>query len=282
MKLTTSDLASLTNEASALSTINNNNALIEAALENTLSRDGTSPNTMTASLDMNSQRIINLPTPGSDNDAARKIDIDNAILGDYSGQIINGTANQITASTVGTTTTLSLPNALTFTGKTVTGGTFSSPTITGGTQSSPAITTPNIIGTTAVGNAAAGSVGELLTGSGNQALVTATSKDICTISLTPGDWDLYFQGLFAGAGATITTDVRLGINTVSNTLPAQSPGLYFQFRNSAGLTDFVYMPTVGPLRVNISATTTYYGVAQATFTVSTFSCQGLLRARRIR
>jgi hypothetical protein len=38
-----------------------NNALVEAALENTLSRDGTSPNQMEANLDMNSYRIQNLP-----------------------------------------------------------------------------------------------------------------------------------------------------------------------------------------------------------------------------
>ena len=40
--------------------INANNALIEAAVENTLSRDGTSPNTMSVNLDMNSNRINNL------------------------------------------------------------------------------------------------------------------------------------------------------------------------------------------------------------------------------
>ena len=41
--------------------INANNALIETAMENTLSRDGTSPNQMQAGLDMNSNRITNLP-----------------------------------------------------------------------------------------------------------------------------------------------------------------------------------------------------------------------------
>lgn len=62
-KLILSDLANLQNEATAVSTLAANNALVETALENTLSRDGTSPNTMTASLDMNSQTIINLPSP---------------------------------------------------------------------------------------------------------------------------------------------------------------------------------------------------------------------------
>ena len=56
---------------------------------------------------------------------------------------ITGTANEITVT--GTTTpTLSLPSALTFTGKTITGGTFASPTLTtptigDGTESAPSL-----------------------------------------------------------------------------------------------------------------------------------------------
>lgn len=59
-KLSLSDLANITgNEASAITTINANSALIETALENTLSRDGTSPNSMGADLDLNGYDIIN-------------------------------------------------------------------------------------------------------------------------------------------------------------------------------------------------------------------------------
>lgn len=75
-KLTLSDLASLTNQTSAIATINANSALIETALENTLSRDGTSPNTMAATLDMDSNRIINLPEPSSNHEPVRLIDLD--------------------------------------------------------------------------------------------------------------------------------------------------------------------------------------------------------------
>lgn len=60
-KLTLSDLSNITgNEQSAITTINNNNSAIETALENTLSRDGTSPNSMGADLDMNSNDILNV------------------------------------------------------------------------------------------------------------------------------------------------------------------------------------------------------------------------------
>jgi len=58
-KLTLTDL-STTLSNTAASVINNNNTALEAALENTLSRDGSTPNTMEADFDMNSHRILNL------------------------------------------------------------------------------------------------------------------------------------------------------------------------------------------------------------------------------
>jgi hypothetical protein len=57
-KLTLSDIINF--QATSLSAINNNSALIEAAFDNTLSRDGTTPNSMSSDLDMNSNRILNL------------------------------------------------------------------------------------------------------------------------------------------------------------------------------------------------------------------------------
>lgn len=70
-KLTLTDLANLQNETTAVGLINANNALIEAALENTLSRDGTSPNAMGDDLDMNENRIYNLPAAVSDTEPVR-------------------------------------------------------------------------------------------------------------------------------------------------------------------------------------------------------------------
>lgn len=75
-KLTLTDLSTLSNQTSAISLLNSNNAAIETALENTLSRDGTTPNAMEADLDMNSNRIINLPEPVSGEEPARKADLD--------------------------------------------------------------------------------------------------------------------------------------------------------------------------------------------------------------
>jgi hypothetical protein len=74
-KLTLNDLTNLQNESSAVAIINNNNNALEVALENTLSRDGTTPNTMSASLDMNSNTILNLPAPSSDTEPLRLGDL---------------------------------------------------------------------------------------------------------------------------------------------------------------------------------------------------------------
>lgn len=74
-KLVTSDVTNFQNEQTAAGTINSNSAAIKLAMENTLSRDGTSPNQMTSQLDMNSFRIINLPAPQASGDPLRQGDV---------------------------------------------------------------------------------------------------------------------------------------------------------------------------------------------------------------
>lgn len=62
-KVTLNNISSFQNDSSAVATYAANNATLTTAFDNTLSRDGTSPNQMSASLDMNSNRILNLPNP---------------------------------------------------------------------------------------------------------------------------------------------------------------------------------------------------------------------------
>lgn len=60
-KLTLQDVTNITGaETSAINTINGNSALVETALENTLSRDGTSPNQMNADIDLNMNDLLNV------------------------------------------------------------------------------------------------------------------------------------------------------------------------------------------------------------------------------
>lgn len=68
-KISLTDLANLQNENTAIAAVNANNAVIETAFDNTLSRNGQTPNTMGAQLDMNSHRIINVSPPAAGSDA---------------------------------------------------------------------------------------------------------------------------------------------------------------------------------------------------------------------
>lgn len=76
-----SDLTSLTNQTSAIQTINTNNQRIEDALNNTVSRDGSTPNSMSDDLDMDSNRILNLPVPVDPTEPVRKFELDDITLG---------------------------------------------------------------------------------------------------------------------------------------------------------------------------------------------------------
>lgn len=67
-----SPLQSLTDAYSSIGILNNNFQKITTALQNTLSRDGSTPNTMGAVLDMNSNRVINVANPVSNSDAVNK------------------------------------------------------------------------------------------------------------------------------------------------------------------------------------------------------------------
>ena len=63
----------------SVATYNANNTLIEAALENTLSRDGTAPNTMSANLDLNSNKAVNLTDGTNAQDAVTKAQLDASV-----------------------------------------------------------------------------------------------------------------------------------------------------------------------------------------------------------
>lgn len=74
-KIILKDIGSLRQEDSAINAINANNSVIQTASDDFLSRSGVSPNQMEASLDMNSQRILNLAAPVDPTDAARLEDV---------------------------------------------------------------------------------------------------------------------------------------------------------------------------------------------------------------
>lgn len=69
------NLQNLDNPTTAVSTINNNNTIIQNKLDELLSRTGEIPNEMNASLDMNGNPILNLPAPVNPTDVLRLVDM---------------------------------------------------------------------------------------------------------------------------------------------------------------------------------------------------------------
>lgn len=73
-------LSDITSGYAAPTLINANNLALVTAFDNTLSRDGSSPNAMGASIDMNGHTIINLGAPANGNDAVRYQDLISGVV----------------------------------------------------------------------------------------------------------------------------------------------------------------------------------------------------------
>ncbi len=86
MKVT---LTTLTSRYGSVDALNANFEALADAIENTLSLDGTTPNALEANLDLNSHRIINLPSPSANSDAATKgyVDTITGSLNNYLDEI---------------------------------------------------------------------------------------------------------------------------------------------------------------------------------------------------
>lgn len=141
---------------------------------------------------------------------------------------------------------------------------------------------PRLIGVNTNSNAAPGQIGEIIESTvlvgGAVALSNGASVDVTSISLTPGDWDVWASlGLSLGGG-TVVTAVVGWINTASATIPTNpNGGAYMQF-----VGDVVRIAPVGQRRISLAATTTVYMSAFTNFTVNTLSGYGYIGARRVR
>lgn len=153
--------------------------------------------------------------------------------------------------------------------------------------------TVGITGTTTNNSAQAGSVGEYITATvvagSAVALTTATGANITSISLTAGDWDVSAVADFTPGATTSITVLSAGLGTTTATLLGQAGGGGVGTDPLVTITQPATVPAAGPLhlalpptRVLIASTTTIFFVANCTFTVSTLSAYGTIRARRIR
>lgn len=163
--------------------------------------------------------------------------------------------------------------------------------LTNKTITSPSITTPTISGVTDSSNAAAGIVGELISGttlrSTASGVAANTASDVTSISLTAGDWDV--SAVVSWRTAANTNAFYVATNTSSATLPGgDSYGVsdgngVFQIAiegisNIASGNDYtVCMPQH---RISINSTTTIY-LVQKSSGASNKPC-GQILARRVR
>ena len=141
--------------------------------------------------------------------------------------------------------------------------------------------TVGIVGTTAVNNAQAGSVGELISATiatpGTTLTTTATPYNVIAtpfLSLTAGDWDVYGTCCLLPATTTSYTQFACGISATSATLPAAGSGLFQQTIAALIPTAIPQCFEVPTVRVSISTTTPYYLEAQSAFTVASPSAFG--------
>lgn len=140
---------------------------------------------------------------------------------------------------------------------------------------SPTITTPNIVGVTDASSAAAGSVGEVISSTILSGSATSLSnnvpKNVTSISLTAGDWDVYGNVTFISSGGTAITQAWTSLTSAS----APDLALRVEGTGTSGL-------SAPYLRVNVNAPTTVYLSCTANITSGTCSACGTIFARRAR
>lgn len=161
----------------------------------------------------------------------------------------------------------------------------------GGSSNNPAwsqITSAYVQATATNDAAAAGFVGETAISTVStyaNFTTTATYQNITSISLTAGDWDVSAFFTYSSNSATITaaSNAIFVIGTTTASASGTTEGLNIEYVPQAALlATSKESGSIGPYRVSLSGTTTYYLNAQATFTVGNPQYVGTIRARRIR
>ena len=141
-------------------------------------------------------------------------------------------------------------------------------------------------GVTDGSNAAAGQIGEFVSSVrlvGNaMAVLTGTAKDVASLVLQPGDWDVSGNCFLTGATAGAVSALNFWLNTASATLPVPTAsGIGDMAIGVNGISNGSGGPT-GRLRVNVTTATTVYMSAIVNFASGAASLYGAMTARRAR
>lgn len=191
-----------------------------------------------------------------------------------SGVLVFGTSPTITSPTITGGSINNAPIGAT----TANTGRFTTLAATGAITPS---TTAGIVGTTVGDDANAGSVGQFInpvatTGSSITNNVTA---NCAAVPFPAGDFDVEGVVQFAPAASTALVNPGVGISTVSATFGTFDTSMLKIGANAQGIGDTLVTPTV---RVSLSSAATVYLVASAGVSGGTATCNGRIRARRVR
>lgn len=282
-KVTLNDVADLTQATTAVVTINSNSNTVETAFDNTLSRDGTAPNSMRSNLDMDSNRILNLPEPLTAEEPLRLQD-----LVDFTGGTLvipaiptGGTSGQVLAKTSGVdyatawTNDSALVNAgsnIAITGTNpATIAVVTTPSWTGATITNPVLNgeaTGSAVDTlaspsTLVKRTAAGGIVGIPTGY----TTTATAAGTTTLTVN-STYDQFFTGATTQIVVLpVTSTLALGnafrvVNNSTGAVTVQSSGLNtITVIPGGGRALFTCILTSGTGTASWSATTDYESTA---------------------
>lgn len=143
-----------------------------------------------------------------------------------------------------------------------------------------AVTVSSLI-TGAVGGAGEYQSATLVLGSAIS-LTTATTANIITLTLTPGDWDVYGVVNFSPAATTNATLLLYGSSSTSATLGADNTYASVDFLTLGQVTtNGDYRCVIPHQRFSLTASTIIYLLARGTFTASTMTAYGFIEARRV-
>ena len=111
-------------------------------------------------------------------------------------------------------------------------------------------------------------------------LTTATAKNVTSVTLPNGEWDVNGIIDFDLTGATVTKMIA-GVSTTTNTLGAQDTATQTLIALTT-ITGVHTQQTTDNRLILTAASTVVYLVASATFSAGTMKAFGTIRARRIR
>jgi hypothetical protein len=277
-KVTLQRISTFQNDVSAPAAFNANMTLLEAIIDTLLSRDGTSPNQVTADLDMNSKRVLNLPSPVSGSEPVRLTDLEAVVLASTNGTIVPGSVNEAALASSAVTTGKIADSA-------VTSAKIADGTIAAGDLASDSVTTAKILNnnvtlTKLAQISTARVLGNVSGSTGNVSEVTMadllTALGVSTV--VPTGSIVPFGSSRVGAGFLPCNGAAVSRTTYSTLYVWMCPSSTVTFSGDdvqwtghpIAEWDRVVFSTTGSLPTGITAGTTYYArdIAADTFKIA--------------